>query len=390
MEQKLLNDLVEIRRKIHAHPELGFREHKTADIVAEELNRIDIPFRRGIARTGIVAELEKGNGPCVLLRADMDALPIEEDTGLPFLSKNKGVMHACGHDLHTTILLGAAHILKASSFNGKIKMLFQPSEEGTYPGLFEDGSFKSGGQRVVEAGEMDEVHAALGLHVHPLLPTGKIAYTKGQALAAVGFFKILIKGKAGHAAFPEQTIDPILACSQIITNAQNIISRYTSPSQPKVISFTKIEGGVNENIIPGEVTMLGTVRALDADTYSQVVGHMKKVLTAVALMSGAEIDLTFSLDYPSLLNDQGLHEKLSGTVTEIFGRGNLIEMAPLMGGEDFAFYSRKKPSVFYFLGANDGVNSYFLHHPKVIFDEKCIGYGADFLAQAALQLLSSL
>jgi amidohydrolase len=388
MQETILKELIGIRRNIHQNPELGFRERKTASLVCDTLKALGISATSGIALTGVTAEINNGPGRCIALRADMDALPIKEESGIEFTSLNDGIMHACGHDIHTTMLLGAAYLLSKVSFKGKVKFIFQPSEEGTYPEMFANKSFKSGGQRIIEAGIVDDVDAALGLHVHPLLPTGQIGFCTGHALAAVGFFKIQVFGKAGHAAFPHKTIDAIAAVGQIISSTQFIVSRYTDPLEPKVISFTKINGGINENIIAGEVEILGTVRALDMDTYTTVVKCLKDVLIGIEKITGTVITIAFNLNYPSLLNDKTIHENLRSPLEKVFGIENIIEMQPAMGGEDFAFFAQKVPSMFYFLGAGDGINTYFLHHAKVIFDEKCISYGAEFLAEAALTLLA--
>lgn len=219
MEQQLIEDLIKIRRQLHQNPELGFREIETSKLICRELETLKISYGSGIAQTGIIAQLKKGEGPCIALRADMDALPLEENTILEFKSRNKNVMHACGHDIHVTILLGALRLLEKEDFNGSVKFIFQSSEEGAYDDFWKDRIYKSGGQRIVESGELNDVEACLGLHVNPLLPKGKLAYCLGHALAATGFFKIIITGKGGHAAFPELTVDPLLVATQIINDS---------------------------------------------------------------------------------------------------------------------------------------------------------------------------
>lgn len=394
MNQELLNKLIGIRRKIHANPEIGYQERETSALICNELDALGIPYRTGIAGTGVVATLKKGEGPCVALRADMDALPILEETELSFKSVKRSkdakglpipLMHACGHDVHTTMLLGAAALLKEADFKGSIKFIFQPSEEGVY----DDPEKKSGGQRVVESGELDGVKAALGLHVHPLLPAGKLAFKLGQALACANFFKIEITGKMAHAAVaPHLGVDAILVASNLIQSVSAIAAKYIPPHEPTVISFTKISGGVAPNVIADRVTIEGTVRALDLDTFKQVLARMEKIIRGTMTAFDADIKIEYNLNYPSLLNDKVVHASLGDTLSGIFGKENIIPIDAILGSEDFAFYSRKVPSMFYFLGAKDTAEKcYFLHDSKVVFNEDCIPYGSKLLSEGALSLL---
>jgi amidohydrolase len=396
MNKELAERLVAIRRQIHANPEIGYQENETADLVCGELDKLGIPYRRKIARTGVVAELKKGEGPCVVLRADMDALPIKEENDFAFKSTKKmkaangmeiPLMHACGHDVHTAMLLGAAALLKDTDFKGKVKFVFQPSEEDVY----DDPEHKSGGQRVVEEGELEGVKAALGLHVHPLLPVGKVAYKLGQALACAAYFKMEVKGKMAHAAVaPHLGIDAVLISGQLIQSVSALVPKYINPTEAIVISFTKINGGVAPNVIADKVIIEGTIRALDLNTFNDVKARMEKVVEGTALASGATITLEYNLSYPSLLNDKNIHNELTGVLGNVFGTGNSIPVDAILGSEDFAFYTRKVPSMFYFLGAQDTAEQcYFLHHPKVVFNEECIPYGSKLLAEGALQLLKS-
>jgi amidohydrolase len=388
-DKQLLQQLITIRRQLHQYPEIGYQEFKTSQLVASELSKAGIPFDSAVAdtKTGIIATLKKGAGPTIVLRADMDALPMQEKTSLSFSSVHENVMHACGHDVHTTMLLGAALVLKDTAFNGCVQFVFQPSEEGNY----DDPEKKSGGQRIIESGLLDGASAALALHVHPLLAVGKIAYTMGQALACVNFFRIEIKGKAGHAgAAPELAIDAIVIAAQVIQAVQTIISRNISPVEPGVISITTISGGGKENIIADSVILKGTIRALSKAVYDSIINRLKEMLAGIAVTFKAQIDFEITLEYPSLLNDPAIHQVLEKPLSGIFQQENVLAVAPLMGGEDFAFYSRKIPSMFYFLGARDEAEeAYFVHHPSVIINEDCIEKGVDFLTKSALRLLEN-
>jgi amidohydrolase len=383
----LFDKLVTIRRQLHQNPELGFREFKTSALVQEYLHAVGIPFEI-VAGTGVVGTLKKGEGPAIVLRADMDALPVVEDTGLPFHSVNPGVMHACGHDLHTTILLGAAHLLKDTAFAGTIQLVFQPSEEGNARSP-EKG--KSGGQLIIESGKLNNAQAALGLHVHPFLPLGQLGYKNGEALANVGNFSITITGKGGHPGAMEHVTDPVLISAQLIVDAQSIIS-HAAPLQPAVIAFTHTESLAppSFNVIPQSVLLQGSLRALNIDTYQKLVAKLRALVKGLEISYGCRIELDFSAYYPSLLNDPAVQDQLMPVQDRIFGKNNLREVPGQLIGEDFAFYSRLMPAQFYFLGAQtDPDNSFYLHHPKVIFNEECIKFGVAFLAEGAMVLMKS-
>lgn len=385
MEEQLFNKLVQIRRQLHQHPELGFQEIETSALIQQHLHLLAIPFEI-LAETGVLATLKKGVGQTIVLRADMDALPIQEDTGLSFPSLIENVMHACGHDLHITMLLGAAYLLKEENFSGTVQFLFQPSEEGN---LRSPEPGKSGGQIVAESNKLNDATAVLALHVNPLMPTGTIGFCPGEALANVSNFVITVTGKSGHAGALEHVIDPVLISSQLIVAAQSIIS-HTAPTQPAVLAFTTtaIKGEPAYNIIPETVILKGSLRVLNIDTYQLIVERLKTLIRGMEISFSCQIDLEFTAYYPSLLNDETLNHQLRPVQEEIFS-SNIIQQSGQLIAEDFAFYSRLVPSVFYFLGAqsNGEEEAYFLHHPKVVFDEHCIPLGAEFLKAAALQLL---
>jgi len=386
MEEQLFQQLVKIRREIHQYPELGFEEFKTSALVQKHLENLAIPFET-LASTGVLATLRKGEGPTIVLRADMDALPLKEDTGLEFSSKVDQKMHACGHDLHTTMLIGAAYLLKDKVFDGTVQFLFQPSEEGN---LRSPEPGKSGGQIIAETNKLATAKAVLGLHVNPLMEVGTLGFTKGEALSNVCNFVFRITGKSGHAGALEHVVDPVLISSHLIVAAQSIIS-HTAPTQPAVLAFTttQIVGEPAYNIIPETVILKGSLRVLSLETYNLIVAKITALIQGMEISWDCRIELNFTAYYPSLLNNNDLDLQLKDIQEKVFGNRVLEQQGQLIA-EDFAFYSRQVPAAFYFLGARADVEeAYFLHHPKVTFDEKCIPLGAEFLAEAATHLLGN-
>jgi amidohydrolase len=386
METTLFSKLVGIRRRLHENPELSFHEFQTSAFLEAQLTELGIPVEK-VASTGLIGTLKKGDGPTVILRADMDALPVEEASGVPFSSKNKGTMHACGHDLHMTMLLGAAHLLKDADFHGTVKFVFQPAEEGN---LGSPVKGKSGGQLIMESGKLDDGAAALGLHVHPLLPVGTLGYRNGEALANVGNFSIRIEGKGGHPGAMKHVVDPIAIAAQLITKAHALVGPQPDPPTA-VLAITHAESLAlpSFNVIPSNMLLQGSLRAVKKAVYDEVAAKLLYLLTALEKQYGCTIDLDFSAYYPSLLNDPAVHAKLQPVQKQLFGDDNVVESLAYLVGEDFSFYSRKMPAQFYFLGAKtDDNHSFFLHHPQVTFNEDCIKFGAPLLAQGALQLMA--
>ena len=387
MDDKLFNRLIAIRRNLHQNPELSFTEFKTAALVETELAVLAIPTER-VALTGVIGTLRKGEGPTIVLRADMDALPVLEESGVSFPSKTDGVMHACGHDIHTTMLLGAATLLKAAEFSGTVKLVFQPAEEGP---MHSPVKGKSGGQLIAESGKLDGADVALGLHVHPLLPVGSLSYKNGESLANVGNFSIRIIGKGGHPGLMKEVIDPIAIAARLITAAHALVGPQPDPPTA-VLAITHVasEAKPSFNVIPSQVLLQGSLRAIYIADYTVLSDRLKALLDQIAAESNCTIDLDFSAYYPSLLNDPAIHKQLSPIHEKIFGNKNVTEGQAYLVGEDFSFYSRLMPAQFYFLGAKTNQNDvYFLHHPKVTFNEECIKYGSRFLAESALHLLQT-
>lgn len=377
--------LVDIRRHLHQIPELGYQEFKTSAFIAEKLTGIGIPFQKGLARgTGILAEIKKGEGKTIMLRADMDALPMQEISGLEFSSGNPGVMHACGHDLHTTMLLGAIMKLQEEDFNGTVKFIFQPSEEGTNG----DEERKSGGQRVVEEGILTDVDYAVALHVNPLAPVGMLNYTPGIALACAGNFTIEIFGKSSHAgAAPHFAKDVVVIGSALVQNLQSIVARNVAPLEAGVVSISEFHAGTAPNVIADYARLTGTLRAMTDENFQNILSRIQKIIKGISEAYEAEIKLTMDSHYPGVVNDPYVHDRLKVVAEPIFPLG-VHPVGPTLGAEDFAFYSRKVPSMFYFIGAmSEQKGEYFLHHPKVIFNEDCMVLGSEFLAKSALDLL---
>lgn len=385
MENSVSEKLIEIRRHLHQIPEIGYQETETSKFICEKLDEIGVSYKKGFAKgTGVLAEISKGTGKTILLRADIDALPMQEITGLEFASKNQGVMHACGHDMHTTMLLGAIMKLQKADFEGKIKFIFQPSEEGTNG----DEEKKSGGQRVVEEGVLDDVDYALALHVNPLAPVGMLNYTPGTALACAGNFTVEVFGKSSHAgAAPHLAIDSVLIGTALVQALQSIVARNVAPIDEGVVSISSFHGGTAPNVIADYVKMTGTLRAMTDENFEMILGRIKQIIDGISKAYGAEIKFTLDSHYLSVINDSSVHERLEAIGNSVFPMG-LHPIPPTLGAEDFAFYSRKVPSMFYFIGAmSEQKGEFFLHHPKVIFNEGCLDLGSKFLAQSAMELL---
>ena len=379
--------LVETRRALHMIPELGYREHKTSELIQSELKDMGVSFRAGIARTGVLARIRKGDGPHVLLRADMDALPIAEKSGLPFASKHDGVMHACGHDAHTAILLGAVRLLKEEEFSGTLSFLFQPSEEGNY----DEEEGWSGAQRAIGEGVLDGVDCAIALHQIPEIPTGVIAINRGTVMAAADLFRITVEGKASHAgAYPEKGIDAIIIAAQLAMSLQTIISREINAQETGVLSISTIHGGTAANIVAERVEMTGTIRALNEEVHREIIGKIGKKCEAYALMYGCKIGFELEHTVPVTDNDPRVADIVRRSTMEIFGEERVIDGIVSMGGEDFGNISQEVPSCFALLGTQpaDGVSG-SLHNDRMILNEKALPLGAAFLSRAALDLLKS-
>jgi len=378
--------IVEKRRTIHQHPELMYEEFETSKLVQKTLSDLDIIFEKDIAITGVVGIVGNGNGPCVALRADMDALPIHEETDIDFKSKIDGKMHACGHDCHTAMLLGAARLLKENEeeINGTIKLIFQPAEEGGAGGkMMRD-------QGVLQNPKVEQIYA---LHVAGTMPMGTLASREGTLLAGTSTVKIVVKGNGGHAAAPHHTIDPVVTGSKIIVELQTIISRELSPLESGVISITMTKAGNACNVIPSTMELEGTIRSLTLEGILKLQTRVREVAESIAIANRCKAEVTFpGNDYPPTINDAECWNLGKSAAIEILGDAQVAEMGPIMGGEDFAYYTQEIPGCFSFLGVgNTEIDAvYDVHHPMFKVDEEALPLGAAIHVNSALKALKSL
>jgi len=379
-------ETIELRRHLHANPELSYEEFNTAKFVASRLRSYGIDPQEGIATTGIVA-LIKGKNPdqkTVALRADMDALPIQEVNNVPYKSTRPGVMHACGHDVHTSSLLGTAKILSEikDQFEGTVKLIFQPGEEKNPGGasyMIRDGAL----QNPVPA-------CIIGQHVMPLVPVGKVGFREGMYMASSDEIYLRVIGKGGHGATPELAIDPIVIASHIIIALQQIISRNASPKQPTVLTFGRIIGEGATNIIPNEVNIAGTFRALNEEWRANGLAKIKKMAEAIAEGMGGKCEVKISHGYPYLENNPELTRRIRHAAEQYVGKENVVDIDLTLGSEDFAYYSHVVPASFYRLGTRNeskGIISY-VHTPTFDIDEDALKIGPGLMAWMAVNELS--
>ena len=381
--ETLVPEITALRRELHEHPEIRFEEKWTSDRIARFLDEQGISYERGFAKgTGIVATITGTGSGAVALRADIDALEIEEQTGLPYASKIENRMHACGHDGHTATLCGAAktlHLLR-DQLQGTVKCIFQPAEEGA-----------AGGRFIVEEGVLDDVQAAFALHAWPTLPVGKVGIREGWAMASAGAFHIEIEGKGCHAAEPAAGVDPIVVAAHIVTALQSIVSREVAPHDAAVVTVGKIQAGHVSNIIPEKAIMIGTVRSFDPAIHKRLEDSIRRIVTntAAAFRATAIVDFG-TAPYPALYNDLAMARFVQETVVETFGRENLADMPyPYMGAEDFAFYLQKVPGAYIHLGINPSETESYpsLHNPQFNFNDNALPTAIELMACVAMRFL---
>ena len=378
--------IVEKRRAIHRHPELMYEEFETSRLVQNTLSDLGIEYEKDIAVTGVVGVVGNGEGPCIALRADMDALPIHEEADVDFRSEIDGKMHACGHDCHTAMLLGAARVLKdnESEINGTIKLIFQPAEEGG-----------AGGKMMRDQGVLEDpdVEQIFGLHVSDKLPTGTLASKEGTLLAATSSIKILVSGNGGHAAMPHLTSDPVVTDSKIVVELQTLISRELDPLESGVISITMANAGSATNVIPSSMELQGTIRSLTSEGISRLQQRVREVAEGIAIANRCTAEVTFpGNDFPPTVNDGECWELGKISAGEILGEESVSEMGSIMGGEDFSYYTQVVPGCFSFLGVgNPEIGAvYGVHHPKFKVDEDALSLGTAIHVNTALNALRSL
>ena len=362
----LVAPLVSFRRDIHANPELAYEEHRTAKKIAEALSELGLEVHTGIGRTGLVASLKVGNSDRTIgLRADMDALPIHEETGLPYASRHPGVFHGCGHDGHVSMLLGAAqHLANTRRFDGTVHFIFQPAEEGEAGAraMIEDGLF--------ERFPCDRVFA---FHNWPDLPAGTISTRSGPIMAAADKFEILVEGRGGHAAKPHQTPDAILAASDLVTQLNSLVSRRISPMSTAVLSVTQIEGGSSHNVLPAAVRVVGTVRTFDADVQDRIEESLRLVAEGVAVASGTRMTVNYNRYYPATINNaQAVEEALKAAAGVAHAE---VAPHPAFTSEDFGFMLQACKGAYIWLGQGRGDNDVPLHHPHYDFNDDVLATG---------------
>lgn len=386
LAQEYHQEIIDTRRHLHAHPELSFHEYETSAYVIEMLKKLNIPYQEKVADTGVVAIIEgKNPGKTVALRADMDALPITEANDVPYKSTNPGVMHACGHDVHTSSLLGVAKILQEikSEVTGTVKLIFQPGEEKA-PG---------GASKMIAEGVLENPApcSVLGQHVMPFIPVGKVGFKEGVYMASADEIYITVTGKGGHGAMPNHNIDPILIASHLIVALQQIVSRQAPPRTPTVLSFGHIIGQGATNVIPDQVYIEGTFRTLDEEWRFEAHERLRKIAVGLVEGMGGKVDVNIIRGYPFLYNSPELTSRTRGFAEEYLGKENVVDLETWMAAEDFSYYSQKADACFYRLGTRNedkGIIS-SVHTPTFDIDEEALKIGMGLMSWLAIQELQT-
>jgi len=375
-------ELIEWRRDFHMHPEIGFELHRTSKIVADELEKMGYRVKRGVGKTGVVAEIGEG-GKLVAIRADMDALPIFEQNEHEYVSQTPGAMHACGHDSHTAMALGAALLLSKEKLPGRVRFLFQPCEETT------DEENKSGAQRMAAEGAMDGVDYVIAQHVDPAMPVGTIGINAGPCSGGVDNWYGVIKGKGGHGAHPNQTIDPYHLLAHVILGLNGIVSRRIDPFEPAVVSIGIINGGLTENVIPDHVKLSGTLRFTNPEIHESLREEIMRAFEITKAMGG-DYELSFEYGGPPMVNNKIVADMIEDTGKKMLGTDNVHEIGKTLGAEDFSEFLNLAPGAMFMLGTQKkGHEQYMLHHPKFDLDERALPYGTAMLVETARRFLTN-
>lgn len=376
----LQEDLIEWRRDFHMHPELGFHELRTSERVAQELVRLGYRVRRNVGRTGVIGEIGNENGPCIAIRADMDALPIVEANEVPYKSQTDGTMHACGHDSHTAMALGAATLLARQLPSGRVRFLFQPSEEvGDAQGI-------SGAPRMIEDGAMEGVDMVIALHVDPSTPVGDIHINAGPCSGGVDSWFGRIIGKGGHGAKPDETIDSFYLTAQVMIALNGIVSRRLHPFAAAVVSIGTLRGGFTENVIPGHVDITGTLRFTDKKVQDQIHSEIRRAFEVTKVMGG-DYELRFEIGAPPVVNHPQAAQLIEAAATDLLGRDHISPIPKELGGEDFASFTEYAPGAMFTLGTRIDGDERYLHHPRLDLDERALPIGTAILAEVAMRFL---
>jgi amidohydrolase len=373
-------ELIEWRRDFHMHPELGFELHRTAGIVADELEKMGYRVKRGVGKTGVVAEIGEG-GKVIAIRADMDALPILEQNEYEYVSQNKGAMHACGHDSHTAMALGAALLLSKERLSGRVRFLFQPCEETA------DEEGKSGAQRMSAEGAMDGVDYIIAQHVDPHKPVGTIGINAGPSSGGVDTWYGVITGKGGHGAHPDKTVDPFYLLAHVILALNGIVSRRLNPFEAAAVSVGSINGGFTENVIPDRVNLTGTLRFTNTEVQEQIHAEIRRAFD-VAKALGGDYELRFEIGGPPMINDKMVSDVIEKTGQDMLGSANVQEIEKTLGAEDFGEFLKHAPGAMFTLGTQKkGHEEYLLHHPRFDIDERAMPIGTAMLVETARRFL---
>lgn len=382
--QALAERTVALRRDLHQHPEIAFQEVRTMGVVAERLRELGLSPRTGVGRTGVIAVWDSGRpGPTVLARADMDALPVPEEKDVPYRSQREGWMHACGHDGHTAVLLSVAEVLiaRADELRGRVVFVFQPAEE-----------IVRGAEAMLADGALDGIVAdhAIGLHLSSMHPVGVVAVREGPSMAATDSFRLTVHGRGGHAAKPNETVDPVVVAAHLVLALQALVSRETDPVDQAVISITSVHGGTAFNIIPEAVDLKGTLRTFDAETRAALRRRIHEVAGGIATTFRASVTPVWTEGSPAVVNDAAATARLRAVATRVVGADKVLTGAQIMGGDDMALWLQRAPGCYFFLGARGGEESAWPHHhPRFDLDEAALPIAVELFAEAVIDRLDA-